>query len=61
MDLLFNLRNGVYDKSIVIDVYDLFLKDDELKVKLCFDVVICFGLMFVLKLVFLWFKDDLVI
>ncbi|NTU16740.1 2-succinyl-5-enolpyruvyl-6-hydroxy-3-cyclohexene-1-carboxylic-acid synthase [Bacillus subtilis] len=57
-DPLSNLRNGVHDKSTVIDAYDSFLKDDELKRKLRPDVVIRFGPMPVSKPVFLWLKDD---
>ncbi|MCI4170691.1 2-succinyl-5-enolpyruvyl-6-hydroxy-3-cyclohexene-1-carboxylic-acid synthase, partial [Bacillus spizizenii] len=57
-DPLSNLWNGAHDKSTVIDAYDSFFKDDELKAKLRPDVVILFGPMPVSKPVFLWLKDD---
>ncbi|MEC0765973.1 2-succinyl-5-enolpyruvyl-6-hydroxy-3-cyclohexene-1-carboxylic-acid synthase [Bacillus atrophaeus] len=57
-DPLSNLRTGAHDKSMVIDAYDSFLKDDELKAVLRPDVVIRFGPMPVSKPLFLWLKED---
>ncbi|MCP6683062.1 2-succinyl-5-enolpyruvyl-6-hydroxy-3-cyclohexene-1-carboxylic-acid synthase [Bacillus nakamurai] len=57
-DPLSNLRNGKHDKSMIIDAYDSFLKDEELKEALRPDAVIRFGPMPVSKPLFLWLRDD---
>lgn len=57
-DPLSNLRNGKHDKAMIIDAYDSFLKDEELKEIMRPDAVIRFGPMPVSKPLFLWLRDD---
>ncbi|AQS45219.1 2-succinyl-5-enolpyruvyl-6-hydroxy-3-cyclohexene-1-carboxylic-acid synthase [Bacillus velezensis] len=57
-DPLSNLRNGEHDKTLIIDAYDSFLKDEEIKEALRPDAVIRFGPMPVSKPLFLWLRDD---
>ena len=51
-DPLSNLRNGEHDKTLIIDAYDSFLKDEEIKEALRPDAVIRFGPMPVSKPLF---------
>ncbi|MED1741426.1 2-succinyl-5-enolpyruvyl-6-hydroxy-3-cyclohexene-1-carboxylic-acid synthase [Bacillus swezeyi] len=57
-DPLSNLRNGSHSKETVIDAYDSFLKDEELKQYLMPELVIRFGPMPVSKPLFQLLKQN---
>ncbi|MGE6628753.1 2-succinyl-5-enolpyruvyl-6-hydroxy-3-cyclohexene-1-carboxylic-acid synthase [Bacillus sp. NPDC077027] len=55
-DPLSNLRNGSFDRQFIIDAYDSFLKDDDMKRQLTPEVVLRFGPMPVSKPLFKWLE-----